>query len=262
MEERDLFYSALGHYDNKVEHGKSILIRRELEYKTYITEPPEMQPLIGMTQAELKVKRAECVIRENKVWDKIKGLELEWEKCAARTLLVDRAMEYIRTPEVEHTNNEWQRREDGVWQISNRVYRMAYQIKEDRTNAAPWLCIWGIRINPPKRPETERLPYVGSPEVVEVKKKRFNAEADAQNYIQGRFNVYAHLFREVTPPVPYEFRRHFMINGCLLPDYTMLPQERKPQEVAAELAEFLDDEPVPLPANRGARRVKRERDAR
>ena len=45
---------------------------------------------------------------------------------AAQTMLLDRAIEYVKTPEVKHTSNEWKRQKDGVWEISNRVYIMRY----------------------------------------------------------------------------------------------------------------------------------------
>lgn len=80
-------------------------------------------------------------------------------------------------------------------------------------------------------------------------KKYYNAEADAQNYIQGRFDVYARLFTELSPPVPDEFKRSFYINGVLLPGYTIAPKERAPQEVADELLDLLDDGDLAPPSD-------------
>ena len=108
---------------------------------------------------------------------------------------------------------------------------------------------WGIAINRPPRPSTEKYYYSGDVMVVEIKKKYYNAEADAQNYIQGRFDVYARLFTELSPPVPDEFKRSFYINGVLLPGYTIAPKERAPQEVADELLDLLDDGDLAPPSD-------------
>ena len=34
--------------------------------------------------------------------------------------LLERALEYLHTPEVEHTSNEWKQDKNGIWEISNR----------------------------------------------------------------------------------------------------------------------------------------------
>ena len=51
-----------------------------------------------------------------------------WDQHGAQTLLLQKAIEYLRTPEVTHTGNEWKRRKDGSWEISNLVYKMTFRI--------------------------------------------------------------------------------------------------------------------------------------
>lgn len=126
---------------------------------------------------------------------------------------------------------------------------MRYKITQETTgnHQGQWLVTWGIAINRPPRPSTEKYYYSGDVMVVEIKKKYYNAEADAQNYIQGRFDVYARLFTELSPPVPDEFKRSFYINGVLLPGYVIAPKEKSPQEVADELLSVLDDDDLTSP---------------
>ena len=71
----------------------------------------------------------------------------------------------------------------------------------------------------------------------------------AQKYIQGRFDLYVGLFRDLRPPIPDEFKRHFYINGCLLPEYTVVPPEMtKPDEKVVEsLLDFLDEDDTAPP---------------
>lgn len=66
-----------------------------------------------------------------------------------------------------------------------------------------------------------------------------------EKYLQGRINAYAHLFKEISPPIPAEHEKRFCVNGVLLPGYTMEAPKRTPQEVADELLGFLDDEDAP-----------------
>lgn len=240
--EQESFYRTYGHNDNLTE-GASVKIEHRVEFNTWRMDFPEMVSLVKLSPKELKKKRADTVEREKETFGELQAKAKEWEERAAQTLLLDKALEYVQTPEVKHTSNEWVRREDGVWEISNRVYEMCYEIHQetDGNHNETWLVTWGIAINAPKRPLSEKYPYTGAQFVVEEKKKRYNAEADAQNYIQGRFDVYAHLFTELSPPVPDQFKRNFYINGCLLPGYTVLPKEQSVEETAEQLLAFLDD---------------------
>lgn len=235
------FYRA-GRYPEKLEPGISLEVKRTVEFVAYYIEKCNLPELSKLPLADLQSKRKDSVASEKTHFEKVLAAIQEWENQATQTMLFDRAIEYAKTPEVKHTSNEWKQQKDGVWEISNRVYKMRYRIvqEKDGNHKGQWLVEWGIAINSPPRPDTERYYWSGETMVVELKKKYYNAEADAQNYIQGRFDVYAHLFTELSPPVPNEFKRHFHINGVLLPGYTVLPPERKPQEVADELLSFLE----------------------
>ena len=248
----DTFYTAYGEYVDELETGDKLKIEHSIEYDTYRIGRPEIAEQVKLSPAELKRKRRESAKLEQEIYKKMLDAAKEWEVQAAQTLLMDKALEYAATPDVAHTGNEWKQSEDGGWKISNLVYVMSYQIREDPAGdkKGSWLVSWSLEINAPSRPKTEQFYLAGSKIVAEQRKKRYDTFEAAQKYIQGRFDLYAGLFRELRPPVPENFKWHFYINGCLLPEYTVAPPETAtPDEKAVEgLLEFLDeDDAVPPP---------------
>lgn len=249
---KESFYSAYGEYVDKLEPGYKLKIEHHVEYESYRIGRPEIAAQVKFTPTELKRKRRESVKLEQAIYDKMLESVKEWEVQAAQTLLLDKALEYADTPNVPHTSNEWKQRGDGSWEISNLVYKMCYQIREDPAGdkKGSWLVSWSLEINAPSRPKTEKFYFAGDKTITEQNKKRYDTFDAAQKYIQGRFDLYVGLFRELCPPIPDKFKRHFYINGCLLPKYTVAPPETAtPDEKAVEgLLEFLDeDDAVPPP---------------
>ena len=249
---KESFYSAYGEYVDKLEPGYKLKIEHHVEYESYRIGRPEIAAQVKFTPTELKRKRRESVKLEQAIYDKMLESVKEWEVQAAQTLLLDKALEYADTPNVPHTSNEWKQRGDGSWEISNLVYKMCYQIREDPAGdkKGSWLVSWSLEINAPSRPKTEKFYFAGDKTITEQNKKRYDTFDAAQKYIQGRFDLYVGLFRELCPPIPDKFKRHFYINGCLLPKYTVEPPETAtPDEKAVEgLLEFLDeDDAVPPP---------------
>lgn len=55
--------------------------------------------------------------------------------------------------------------------------------------------------------------------------KRYTDKNAAMKYLEGRKKAYSHLFTEISPPVPEQYRRHFTVHGALLPGYTVEGQE-------------------------------------
>lgn len=242
------FYRSM-HYKDELTLGVHIKLDRTVEFVSYMVDRSNLAELVTLPLKELQSKHKDRAAEEKTAFKKVQAAAEKWVTQAAQTMLLDRALEYIQTPEVKHTSNEWKEQENGIWEISNRVYKMRYLVQKEikGPKKGRWLAMWGIAINRPDRPSTEKYHYVGDTMVVEQKKKYYNAEADARQYIQGRFNVYAHLFTELSPPVPNQFKQHFYINGVLLPGYTIAPPERAPQEVADELLSLLEDEDITSP---------------
>ena len=81
-----------------------------------------------------------------------------------------------------------------------------------------------------------------------------------EKYLQGRIAAHAHLFTEISPPIPEEHQKRFYVNGVLLPGYTVdTPVPTRPDEKNVDdLLSLLEDgdmdtlaqpeEPAPPPA--------------
>lgn len=226
MEKRS-FYRVYG-FKDKLTEGAKLQLEHTVEYDCFYRDVPEMAPLIILPEAELVEKRKASVKLEKEIYAKMQNTIKEWEKQAAQTLLLDKALEYARTPKVKHTSNEWKQRKDGSWEISNLVYKMTYKIWEDVAGdkKGTWLISWKLEMNRPPRPSTEKMFHPGDPAVAEQNKKRYDTLDAAQRYIQGRFDLYTPLFTELCPPIPDKFEDIFRINGSLLPGYTIAPPEK------------------------------------
>lgn len=55
--------------------------------------------------------------------------------------------------------------------------------------------------------------------------KRYTDKNAAMKYLEGRKKAYSHLFTEISPPVPEQYKDHFTVHGALLPGYTVEGQE-------------------------------------
>ena len=150
----------------------------------------------------------------------------QWEQQAAATQTINRALEYLRTPEIEHTGNQW--KDTDNWRadqkISNRVYQMTCSIWEDtkydretkQSVPIAWYVTWEVRIHSPKQGYGAKI--------AGQNQKRYTDKNAAIKYLDGRKKAYSHLFTEISPPIPKEYEHHFyfsMVHGTLLPGYTV-----------------------------------------
>ena len=221
--------------------GATLKIVHSLNYSDY-TASPHMAPLVELPAAELPEKLEGSKAAEKAIFEKLKAATDEWEAQAAQTLLLEKVLEYVRTPEVSHTSNEWKQIQGGAWEISNRVYQMRYVFVPVPQSKAVRVT-WGIVYNTPQQPGNPRYAnsWGDSRYIVRQEKKPYDSVEAAQRYIQGRFNLYAHLFTELSPPVPNDCKRMFMVNGHLLPGYTLAPPERTKEEAVKDLLDCLED---------------------
>lgn len=240
------YFRTYGAYNDNLEEGSRLALDRRVQFDYFRRTVPEMAELVKLTPDELTKRREASAQLEQDIFAKIQSHIKEWEKQAGQTLLLDKALEYLQTPEVEHTSNEWKHRLDGSWEISNLVYKMIYTIWEDPAGdkKGTWLVSWSLAMNRPVRPPSERLHYAGDPNVASQSKKRYPTFEAAQNYIQGRFDLYAPLFTELRPPIPDKFKGIFHINGWLLPGYEIeAPEKTEPDKGTVDaLLDCLTDE--------------------
>ena len=203
-----------------------------IERTVYIErEKADIADLISLPLEQVQALREDSAAAEQAIYERLKTQAAEWEEQAGKTAALDKAVEYMQTPEVKHTKNEWT--VDGHLHIrSNRAYQMIYQISENtrydpaakKSVPYSWTLYWNIYTNSPKR--EQRLQIAGQD------RKVFADKAALEKYLNGRIKAYEHLFTEISPPIPPEYAKSFKVNGQLLPGYTIEGEEQSQPEQA------------------------------
>ena len=116
-------YSSYDH--DKLEAAETMRIERRIYFEA---KDREIAPYASLPIAQLLSMRSESAAAEQAIFDDLKERAAAWEEQAGRTLLLDKTLEYVRTPHVQHTANEWQTTEHNRHIRSNRVYQMNYYI--------------------------------------------------------------------------------------------------------------------------------------
>jgi hypothetical protein len=204
-----------------------------------VCENVDISTLITMGTDSLEAMRQGSIDGEQKAYELVVAAAKQWEQQAAATQTINRALEYLRTPEIVHTGNQW--KDTDNWRadqkISNRVYQMTCSIWEDtkydretkQSIPVAWYVTWEVRIHSPKQGYGEKI--------AGQNQKRYTDKNAAIKYLDGRKKAYSHLFTEISPPIPKEYERHFMVHGTLLPGYTVEGLEQTKTEHAAEVSE-------------------------
>ena len=189
----------------------------------------DISSLIVQGADALEALRRDSMDGEQKALAIVQAAAKQWERQAAETQKLNHALEYLRTPEVEHTGNEWRKTDN--WrndeEISNRVYRMTGGIWEDtkydretqQSVPVAWYVTWDVYVNSPKEGYREKI--------AGQNQKRYTDKAAALKYLEGRKKAYSHLFTELSPQIPKEYERHFTVHGALLPGYTAEGREQE-----------------------------------
>ena len=103
--------------------GSYLDIQRSLVYQG---ERADFTPFLNVPLKELEKQLKASKAEEQKIYDQLKEAAGAWDEHGAQTLLLEKAIEYLKVPEVKHTSNEWKQQEDGSWEISNLVYKMTF----------------------------------------------------------------------------------------------------------------------------------------
>lgn len=205
-----------------------------------VCENVDISTLITMGTDSLEAMRQGSIDGEQKAYEIVVAAAKQWEQQAAATQTINRALEYLRTPEIEHTGNQW--KDTDNWRadqkISNRVYQMTCSIWEDtkynretkQSVPIAWYVTWEVRIHSPKQGYGAKI--------AGQNQKRYTDKNAAIKYLDGRKKAYSHLFTEISPPIPKGYEHHFMVHGTLLPGYTVEGLEQaKTEHAAAEVSE-------------------------
>ena len=202
-----------------LEEGEKLRLEHNLRFQP---NDKILLPLVNASYFELYELRVLAVSGEKKVFEQLKELAEVWEQKAALTMLIDRALSYKRVPQVEHTSNQWQQshyRDTEI--VSNMVYKMSVSLHEDNHYdndtgqfvSDAWIVTWGVSLNTPDEYRTKKI--------AGQDRKRFSDKDAALKYIDGRKKAYAHLFTEISPPIPERYADRFSKNGLLLPGYVV-----------------------------------------
>ncbi len=208
-------------YDN-LETAETMKIERRIYFES---EKADLSELVKLPLAELLSLRAESAAAEQEVFDRLKEMAAAWEEQAGKTLLLDKALEYARTPPAKHTANQWEQPDNYRHIRSNMVYQMYYSISEntryDRDTQASvsysWTLSWSLRTNAPGT--------YGQARIAGQDRKVFASREALDKYLNGRIKAHAHYFTEISPAIPKEYADCFKVNGCLLPGYTIEGEE-------------------------------------
>ena len=230
--EKVLSYSSYDH--DRLDAADKLRIERSIYFES---EKADISGLTALPVGELIKQREESAAAEQAIFEALKEQAAAWEAQAGKTLTLDKAMEYVRTPAVKHTSNEWETDEYGHHRRSNSVYQMRYHIYEntrydrqtEQSVPYSWTLTWSVRTN---SPDGNRQTKIAGQD-----RKVFADKAAMEKYLNGRIKAYQHLFTELSPPIPQEYADNFKVNGQLLPGYTIEGEERAPQEQAAALPE-------------------------
>lgn len=233
------FYSVYS-YGDRLEPGDKIRIEHSV---TFCQEKADMTDLTALPESELKQLKEASAEQEQAIFKKLCTATEEWERQAANTLRIAKALEYVKTPAVAHTSNVWIKDEYDRSEISNMVYTMSYRIYENKhydhhlKEMVPtsWEVSWWVSFNVPRNPDytSQSMQLAGQD------RKRYTDKEAMEKYLQGRKDTYAHLFTELSPPIPHGQQGRFSINGQLLPGYTV---EQERAAAVDELLEFLGDD--------------------
>ena len=224
-------YTSYDH--DKLEAAETMRIERRIYFEA---KDGEIAPYVSLPIAQLLSMRSESAAAEQAIFDSLKEQAAAWEEQAGKTLLLDKALEYVRTPHVQHTANEWRENEYNRHTRSNRVYQMNYYIYENtrydkeaqKSIPYSWTLTWSVRTNSPSRTQAK---------IAGQDRKVFTDKAAMEKYLNGRIKAYDRLFTEISPPIPQEYADYFKVNGMLMPDYTIEGEEPPQQQQAAAIPE-------------------------
>ena len=224
------FYKVYDYGDN-LDPGKKIKLEHSLSFSP---EGADLSPFARSGIDDLRALREKSVAAEQAVFEDLKISLMQWEHQAGMTMLLDKAIEYLRTPAIGHTSNRW--RHDAANdsdEISNMVYSMTWRVYEhtkynretQKMEPVAWYVTWDVGLNTHERQGN----YIAG-----QREKRYTDKAAAAKYIEGRKKAFAHLFTEISPPIPQQYAKHFEVNGLLLPGYTVEGRESEKSDRTAD----------------------------
>src|SRR5699024_2833927 len=88
-------------YDHdKLETAETMRIERRIYFEA---KDGEIAPYVSLPLEQLHAMREESAAAEQAIFNDLSSRAAAWEEQAGRTLLLDKTLEYVRTPHVQHT---------------------------------------------------------------------------------------------------------------------------------------------------------------
>lgn len=239
-------------YTGSLREGYELYVIRRMRFRG---ERADFTPFLDVPINELEQRLKASKAEEKKIHNQIQESAKAWDEHGAQTLLLQKAIEYLKVPAVTHTSNAWKKQKDGSWEISNMVYKMTFSVVKFGDE---WKLSWEIQYTAPGEPKdlyysyydrkpNKRIDHEGS--------KKYKTMDGAQRYIQMKFDQYSKFFEVISPPIPPEAKDMFCVNGQLLQGYTLARPEVKKKEITLnDLLACLEDgdtpqqKPRPTPA--------------
>lgn len=228
MAEEKSFYTVYDYADN-LTPGDKLRIEHTISSRD---DGTELKKWTHLSADELLALRKASAASEQAIYQKLRGAVGEWEEQAAHTMLLDDAIEFVKTEPVKHTANEWTAGDHG-FECSNMVYKMSYQIREDipyrSETPIAWDVSWDLSYNFPNHSR-------GGGKIAGQDRKRFASKEKMDNYLIGRIAAFSDYFTEISPLIPKDLAWKFSRNCQLLPGYTIEGQtsiaEKEPAKEA------------------------------
>lgn len=229
MAENEKFYTAYSRGD--VQPGSELRYNSTIRFNDIVEF---LRPFAEESTETLTAWMEKSAAAEESLYAELQSVVGKWQEQAAVTLLLKKTVEYLKMPQVPHTSNVWQKTSDGrADEISNMVYKMRTYVYDDtkydralkKSVPVAWHVSWWVSLN--------ISPRQSGMTIAKQDKKRFTDKAAAEKYLEGRKAFYEHLFYKMSPPIPQEYARYFMVNGLLLPGYTVEGQELPAVEKSA-----------------------------
>ncbi len=220
--------SAESNYYNVFDYGDTLNPGQEMKIihsVSFNENYADISVLATLPLDVLERRRGESVVAETEIYNKLRENAKEWSAQAAQTMLLDKVIQCVKTPPIQHSANQWIPNSSGTGEeISNMVYKMWFRIIEDtkydrETNKSvpvAWRVSWTLYTQSFHTQHNN----LGSCLAV-IDNKLFKDEAAMEKYIDCRKKAFSHLFTEISPPIPKEYEKHFIVNGLLMPGYTL-----------------------------------------
>ena len=237
---------------------------RELEICGHLySNQMDLSELVQLPPAELCKREEASVEQEKAIYAKMLEIEKEWVQQAIQTLAFRKAQQYLKVPPTLHTSNKWVKGEYDWHEISNMVYKFTWHVYENsswsraeqKSIVHSYDLSWYLTYNTPREPD-----YTGpGRQIAGQERKHFAEKSEMERYLQGRIKAYAHLFTEISPPIPAEEKRRFCVNGVLLPGYTVeITMDQAVSDLLAlaeddDLAALAQDTPPEAPVLQGCK---------